>query len=287
MPANLTFDTLKTAVGTGEIDTVIACMVDMQGRLTGKRFHAAHFVESGWEETHCCNYLLATDMEMVTVPGYAATGWSAGYGDYTMKPDLATLRRVPWLPGTAMVMCDLLDHHTHQEVPHSPRAMLKRQIARARAMGFEPMMATELEFFLFEQSYEALRDAGWQSPKTLGGYNVDYAIFGTSKEEEVMRAIRNGLYGAGIPVENSKGEAEAGQEEINIRYSDALDTADMHAIVKNGVKEIAIRRAGPSPSWRNTTTAGRGRPAISTRACGRMTARPASPTRRTGTACPR
>jgi glutamine synthetase len=239
MPANLSFDALKDAVASGEIDTVLTCIVDMQGRLMGKRFHAAHFVDGGYEETHGCNYLLATDMEMHTVQGYAATSWAAGYGDYVHKPDLATLRRVPWLPGTAMVMCDVLDHHSHEEVPHSPRAVLKRQVARAREMGFEPMMATELEFFLFEQSFEGLWDAGYRDLQTLGRWNQDYAIMGTSKEEVVLRAIRNGLYGAGIPVENSKGEAEAGQEEINIRYSDALDTADMHSIVKNACKEIA------------------------------------------------
>jgi glutamine synthetase len=218
---------------------VLTCIIDMQGRLMGKRFHAVHFVESGFEETHCCNYLLATDIEMETVQGYESTSWAKGYGDYVIKPDLSTIRRIPWLPGTAMVTCDLLDHHTHEEVPHAPRSILKRQIARAEAMGFTPMMATELEFFLFQKSYDAISDENYQGLRTLGRYNTDYAIFGTSKEEGVMRAIRNGLYGAGIPVENSKGEAEAGQEEINVKYSDALDTADMHAIVKNGCKEIA------------------------------------------------
>ncbi len=240
MPANLTFDALAAAVAAGEIDTVLTCFPDMQGRLVGKRFHAAHFVNGGHEETHGCNYLLATDIEMATVQGYKATSWEAGYGDYIHKPDLSTLRLVPWLPGTAMVMCDVLDHHTHAEVPHAPRSVLKRQVARARALGFEPMMATELEFFLFQQSYDALRDANYQNLQTLGRYNVDYGIFGTTKEEPLMRAIRNGLYGAGIPVENSKGEAEAGQEEINIKYSDALDTADMHVITKNACKEIAF-----------------------------------------------
>jgi glutamine synthetase len=239
MPANLTFDALKAAVATGEIDTVLTCIVDMQGRLMGKRFHAAHFVNGGYEETHGCNYLLATDIEMNTVQGYRATSWAAGYGDYVHKPDLSTLRRVPWLPGTAMVTCDVLDHHTHEEVPHAPRTVLKRQIARARAMGFEPMMATELEFYLFEKSFETLWDEGYRELRTVGRWNQDYAIMGSSKEEAVMRAIRNGLHGAGVPVENTKGEADAGQEEINIRYSDALDTADMHAIVKNGCKEIA------------------------------------------------
>jgi glutamine synthetase len=239
MPANLTFDALTQAVESGEIDTVLTCIVDMQGRLMGKRFHARHFLDSGFEETHCCNYLLATDLEMETVQGYASTSWKAGYGDYVMKPDLATIRRIPWLPATALVMCDVLDHHTRKDIPHAPRAVLKRQIARAKAMGLTPYMATELEFFLFGQSYDALFDAGYRDLKTLGRYNTDYAIFGTTKEEGVMRAIRNGLYGAGIPVECSKGEAEAGQEEINVKYSDALDTADMHSITKNGVKEIA------------------------------------------------
>lgn len=239
MPANLTFDALKAAVDAGEIDTVLTCIIDMQGRLMGKRFHAAHFVNGGYEETHGCNYLLATDLEMTTVQGYRATSWEKGYGDYVHKPDLATLRRVPWLPGTAMVMCDVLDHHTHEEVPHSPRAILKRQIARARALGFEPIMATELEFFLFEKGFDQLFDEGYRDLQTYARYNIDYSIMGTSKEEDVMRAIRNGLYGAGIPVENSKGEAEAGQEEVNIRYSDALDTADNHSIVKNACKEIA------------------------------------------------
>ncbi|MEM1343841.1 MAG: glutamine synthetase family protein [Pseudomonadota bacterium] len=239
MPANLSFEALSEAVALGTIDTVLTCIVDMQGRLMGKRFHAKHFVEEAHDETHGCDYLLATDLEMYTVPGYAASSWEAGYGDYVHKPDLSTLRLVPWLPGTAMVMCDVLDHHTHEEVPHAPRAVLKRQIARAGALGFTPMMATELEFFLFEQGFDALRDARYAALQPLGRYNADYAIFLTSKEEEVMRAIRNGLYGAGVPVENTKGEAEAGQEELNIRYSDALDTADMHTIVKNACKEIA------------------------------------------------
>ncbi len=239
MPGNMSFSELRAAVSAGSIDTVLVCLIDMQGRLQGKRFHAVHFVEGGHEETHCCNYLLATDLEMCTVQGYAATSWAKGYGDYVMKPDLTTLRRLPWLPGTAMVLCDVLDHHTHAEVPHSPRAILKRQVARAEAMGLRPMMATELEFFLFEKGFDALSDEGYRELRPLARYNIDYSIFGTSKEEAVMRAIRNGLFGAGIPVENSKGEAEAGQEEINIRYAPALETADMHALVKMGVKDIA------------------------------------------------
>lgn len=244
MPGNLTLDALKAAVKRGEIDTVLVAATDMQGRLMGKRFHAQFFVDGGYEETHCCNYLLTVDMEMNTVQGYRSSSWETGYGDYVMKPDLATLRHIPWLPGTALCLGDLLDHHTHKEVSLSPRSILKRQVERARAMGFEPMMATELEFYLFENSYESLRDGqqegrGFTGLKPISAYNEDYHIFQTTKEEEVMRALRNGLHGAGIPVENSKGEADAGQEEINYRYSDALDTADNHVIIKNAVKEIA------------------------------------------------
>lgn len=238
MPGNLTLEDLRKAVKSGEIDTVIAAGIDMQGRLMGKRFHAQFFVDGGWEETHCCNYLLTVDMEMTTVQGYKSSSWETGYGDYALKPDLSTLRRLPWLPGTALVLGDTQDHH-HHDVPHAPRSILKAQVARARKMGFEPMMATELEFYIFENSYENLRDGGLNALRTVGGYNEDYHIFQTTKEEDVLRAVRNGLFGAGIPVENSKGEAEAGQEEINYRYSDALDTADNHVIIKNAIKEIA------------------------------------------------
>lgn len=238
MPGNLTLADLKAAVKAGEIDTVLVAGIDMQGRLMGKRFHAQFFIDGGWEETHCCNYLLAVDMEMNTVQGYKSSNWQTGYGDYILKTDMSTLRRVPWLEGTAMVLGDTLDHH-HNPVPHSPRNILKRQVERARAMGFDAMMATELEFYLFENSYESLRDSNFTGLKPVSAYNEDYHIFQTTKEEDVMRAVRNGLYGAGITIENSKGEADAGQEEVNYKYSDALDTADNHTIVKHGIKEIA------------------------------------------------
>jgi glutamine synthetase len=239
MTAPLSFDDLKTAVADGKIDTVLVCFTDMQGRLMGKRFHAANFVEHGHAETHCCNYLLATDLEMATPDGYAATSWAQGYGDYTMIPDLATLRPVPWLDGTAMVLCDVIDHHTHAPVPHDPRAMLKAQAARADAMGLTPMMATELEFFLFEKPLDELRANGYRDLTPWGKYNEDYHIFATTKEEAVMRPLRNHLVAAGIPVEGTKGEAEAGQEELNIRYADALACADHHTIAKTAVKDIA------------------------------------------------
>jgi glutamine synthetase len=235
----LTLETLKGQVSSGAIDTVLVCLVDMQGRLMGKRFHAGHFVAGAWEETHCCNYLLATDLEMATPEGYASTSWESGYGDYVMKPDLATLRLVPWLEGTAMVLCDVLDHHTHAEIPHSPRAILKKQVKRLEAMGYTPMMATELEFFLFEKSFDEIRKGGFRDLAPISGYNEDYHILQTTKEEHVMRPIRNHLWDAGLPVENTKGEAETGQEELNIKYAHAMDTAEYHTIAKHAVKEIA------------------------------------------------
>ena len=202
MPANLTLYTLKAAWAVA--------LIDMQGRLMGKRFHVQHFLDAH-DETHSCNYLLATDYEMFTVPGYKASSWEKGYGDYAMRPDLSTLRRLPWAPGTALCMVDLLDHNTHEPVPHAPRNVLAAQVARARAMGYEPMMATELEFFMFEESFKDLFDANYQGMTPSARFNVDYALTETSGDEVVMRPLRNLLYQAGIPVECSKGEAERGQ----------------------------------------------------------------------------
>ena len=248
----MTFEELKTQVANDEIDTVLVCLVDMQGRLLGKRFHAGHFLAGAWEETHCCNYLLATDLEMATPDGYASTSWERGYGDYVMKPDLTTLRPIPWLEGTAMVLCDVLDHHTYQEISHSPRAVLKKQLRRLEAMGYDAMMATELEFFLFEKSFDEIRKDKFRDLEPISGYNEDYHILQTTKEEHVMRPIRNHLWNAGIPIENSKGEAEAGQEELNIKYAAALDTADYHTIAKHAIKEIAWQQCHAAtfmPKW--------------------------------------
>lgn len=239
MTAPLTLEALTAAVDAGEIDTVIMAQIDMQGRLMGKRFHARHFLDAGVHETHSCNYLLTVDIEMEPVPGYKSASWEGGYGDYMMKPDLSTLRRVPWQEGTALVLCDILDHHGDRAISVSPRAILKHQIDRLEALGMSAMMASELEFYLFEETYEQAFKSRYGSLTPVSPYNEDYHLFQTTKEEGVMRAIRNGLYGAGIPVENSKGEAWAGQEEINVRYADALTAADNHVITKNGVKEIA------------------------------------------------
>jgi glutamine synthetase len=238
MAGNLTLDQLRKAVAGGEIDTVVAAFVDMQGRLIGKRFQAEYFLESAHEETHGCDYLLADDIDMEPVPGYAAANWEKGYGDFVMKPDMATLCRTPWLEGTALVVCDVLDHH-HHDLAHSPRAILKKQIARLEERGMRAFFASELEFYLFDETFETAREKRYGGLKTAGSYIQDYHILQTTKEEGVMRAIRKGLQGAGIPVENSKGEWGPGQEEVNVRYADALEMADRHSILKNGVKEIA------------------------------------------------
>lgn len=254
MAGNLSLTELKHEVAAGRIDTVIVAMVDMQGRLVGKRFHAEHFVdglggidgqpETGTAgETHGCNYLLTVDIDMQPVPGYAAASWEKGYGDFALRPDFSTLRWVPWLPGSALVVCDVVDgektHHHHADVPHSPRAMLKRQIARLQDQGHQPMMASELEFYLFDETYSSAAAKGFRNLATASDYIEDYGILPTTKEEGVMRLVRSGLHGAGIRVESSKGEWGPGQEEINVRYADALTTADEHVILKNGIKEIA------------------------------------------------
>jgi glutamine synthetase len=238
MAAPLSFDQLKAAVAAGEIDTVVAAFADMQGRLIGKRFQAEFFVGGAHEETHACDYLLANDIDMEPVPGYEAASWNKGYGDFVLKPDLNTLRRTPWLEGTALVLCDVLDHH-HHDMPHSPRAILKKQIARLSERGMSALCASELEFYLFNESFESAAKKRFHGLETAGHYIEDYNILQTSKEEGVMRAIRKGLQAAGIPVENSKGEWGPGQEEINVRYAPALDMADRHVIMKNGIKEIA------------------------------------------------
>ena len=234
----LTLDDLKREVKEERIDTVLVCFPDMFGRLVGKRFHARFFLESAHGETHACDYLLADDIDMEPVPGYKAANWARGYGDFVMKPDLRTLRRIPWLEATALVLCDVEDHH-HKPVDQSPRAMLQKQLARLEAHGLKAMMASELEFYLFDESYRDISDRNFQEPRTSGTYIQDYHILQTTREEPVLRAMRNGLEGAGIPVENSKGEWGPGQEELNTEYSDALSMADRHVIMKNGMKEIA------------------------------------------------
>ncbi len=236
----LTPEELESAVADGSIDTVVVAFTDMQGRLMGKRLHAEFFVEEAIAErgVEACDYLLALDMEMDPVPGYALTNWETGYGDFVLRPDLATLRRIPWLEGTALVLCDL---HSHDGEPirPSPRQVLKGQVERARGLGFEPMFGSELEFYLFKETYAEAHAKGYSGLTPSVPYILDYHVLATTYDEPFIRQIRNGMQAAGIPVENSKGEAWPGQHEINFRFTDAVAMADNHTIYKNGAKEIA------------------------------------------------
>ena len=238
MPGNLAFDQLKKAVAEGGIDTVVVAFVDMQGRLIGKRFQAEYFVASGHEETHGCDYLLADDIDMEPVPGYEAASWAKGYGDFVMKPDITTLRVIPWLGSTALVLADVLDHH-HHDVSRSPRAILKRQVARLAERGMTAFLASELEFYLFDEDYETIRAEALSRPRHRRPLHPGLPHLPDHQGRGRDAGDPARPHGAGIPVENSKGEWGPGQEEINVRYSDALEMADRHSILKNGIKEIA------------------------------------------------
>jgi glutamine synthetase len=238
MAGLMDLEELETGVESGEIDTVVAAFTDMQGRLIGKRATGRFFLEAARHEWHACDYLLTVDMEMEPVPGFKAASWDKGYGDFVVRPDMATLRRVPWLQGTALVLGDVVDHDGN-DLPHSPRAILKRQLARLEAMGLGAKMASELEFYVFDDSYAGAREKHYRELKTAGWYIEDYHVLETTKREPLMRAIRNGMEAAGIPVQESKGEWGPGQEELNLVYAEALEMADRHVVYKNGVKEIA------------------------------------------------
>ncbi len=238
MSGNLDLETLRGLVKSGEIDTVLVCFPDMQGRLIGKRVTGHFFVDHAVGELHACDYLLTVDMEMEPVPGYKAASWAQGYGDFGIKTDLNTLRRVPWLPGTALALGDCVDHDGN-DLPHAPRSILKRQVARAREKGYVAMMASELELYVIDESFASARAKNYRDLEIASWYSEDYHIFQTTKEEELIRAIRNAMDAAGIEVEFSKGEWGPGQEEINLRYADAVEMADRHTIYKNGAKEIA------------------------------------------------
>ncbi|WP_421761031.1 glutamine synthetase family protein [Devosia sp.] len=237
--AAYSLDQLKADVKSGTIDTVLVAFPDMQGRLIGKRFQAEFFLEGAIDETHGCDYLLANDIDMEPVPGYEAANWAKGYGDFVMKPDISTLMKAAWLEGTAIILADLVDHHHHDPIPHSPRAILKAQLARLEKLGLTANFASELEFYLFDEGFRSAWDKGYKNLVTAGYYIEDYHIFQTTKEEGVMRAVRKQLQASGIPVENSKGEWGPGQEEINVKYADALTMADRHVVMKNAIKEIA------------------------------------------------
>lgn len=236
---HLTLDDLRTMIGDGRVDTVVVAFTDMQGRLQGKRLHGQYFLDVVLEHgTEGCNYLLGVDVEMNTVPGYAMTSWERGYGDMEFVPDLDTLRLLPHLPATAMVQCDLA-WPDHRPVAASPRAILRAQLDRAADLGYTALAGTELEFILFEDTYEAASERRYVGLTPSNQYNVDYSILGGTRIEPVIRDIRNAMYGAGMNVEGSKGECNLGQHEIGFLYDEALVTADNHAVYKTAAKEIA------------------------------------------------
>jgi glutamine synthetase len=234
-------DELRLRVDAGEIDTVLLALCDMQGRLQGKRLTARHFVDVVAEEgAEGCNYLLAVDVEMNTVGGYRMSSWERGYGDFSMRPDLATLRPVPWQDGTAMCLCDL---HWEDGAPvvASPRQVLARQLDRLARRGWRANASTELELMLFRETYESAWHKGYRDLEPANLYNLDYSLLATARVEPLIRRIRNCMELAGMAVENSKGECNLGQHEINFLYADALRTADNHVIYKNAAKEIAAQ----------------------------------------------
>jgi len=235
----LTTDELNALIDAGEIDTVIVAFTDMQGRLVGKRASARLFQEEiSSHGAECCNYLLAVDVEMNTVDGYRISSWETGYGDMAMIPDLTTLRLVPWIPGTALVLADLT-YLDETPVAPSPRAILQKQIARLAEKGLVPYVGTELEFLVFENSYRDAWAKGYTGLTPASDYNIDYALLASTRMEPLLRDIRVSMERAGMYCEGVKGECNLGQQEIAFRYEDALTTCDNHSIYKNGAKEIA------------------------------------------------
>jgi glutamine synthetase len=237
----MTLEELRAEVEDGKIDTVLLCLTDMQGRLQGKRLHSRFFVDEVLAHgAEACNYLLAVDVEMNTVAGYAMSSWDRGYGDFVMVPDLDTLMHVPWQEGTALCLADL-QWEDGGDVVASPRQVLRRQLDRLGERGWIANAGSELEFIVFEDSYESAWDRGYTGLTPANRYNVDYSMLGTARVEPLIRRIRNSMAGAGMSVEDSKGECNFGQHEINFHYADALTTSDRHVVFKNGAKEIAAQ----------------------------------------------
>jgi glutamine synthetase len=233
---------LQQLIVDGQVDTVLVAFPDLQGRLVGKRVTGTYWMEhmdAGFRPIHACNYLLAVDSEMTPLPGYEFASWEQGYGDVAMQPDLTTIRRIPWLEATALVLCDVLDEHTNEPVEVSPRRILQRQVERAAEAGYSLKFASELEFFLFRESVDEAAEKGYANLTPHSHVIEDYHILQTTRDEYLIRAIRNGVQGAGIPVEFSKGEAGRGQHEINLVYADPVEMADRHVVYKNAAKEIA------------------------------------------------
>jgi glutamine synthetase len=237
----LTVEDLRHLVDHGEVDTVVVAITDMQGRLQGKRLHARYFLDVVLQHaTEGCNYLLAVDVDMNTVDGYAMSSWSSGYGDFVMQPDLSTLRPLPWQPGSVLVLADL-QWEDGSPVVASPRQILARQTARLADAGLTAFVGTELEFLVFRDTYEQAWSAGYRNLTPANQYNVDYSMLGTARIEPLLRRIRNDMTGAGLVVESAKGECNLGQHEIAFRFDEAARACDGHVIYKNGAKEIAAQ----------------------------------------------
>jgi len=235
-----TVDQLREDIGEETIDTVLVAFTDMQGRLQGKRIHAQFFLDSVLDHgTEGCNYLFAVDVDMNTVDGYAISSWETGYGDMMFDLDLSTLRKLTWQPGTAMIQCDLSWLDGRGSVRQSPRQILKSVADRARGLGFQALAGTELEFIVFDDTYEAAWDSGYRALTPSNRYNIDYSVLGGTRVEPLLRDIRNHMYTAGLTVESAKGECNLGQHEIAFKYDEVVRTADNHSVYKNGAKEIA------------------------------------------------
>jgi glutamine synthetase len=274
----VTLDELRKAVEKGDVDTVLLTIADMEGRLQGKRLTAGHFLDEVVEhDAEGCNYLLAVDVDMNTVDGYAMSSWERGYGDFVMKPDMDTLRTIPWHEGTVLVMADLA-WEDGSDVVASPRQILRKQLARLAERGWVATAGTELEFIVFRDSYEDAWRKAYRDLEPANLYNVDYSMIGTARVEPLLRRIRNSMTAANMRVENSKGECNFGQHEINFHYDQALATADDHVIYKTGARRRSRpRRACRSPTWRRSTSA-RATPATSTARSSTRAAAASSPT---------
>jgi glutamine synthetase len=271
----LSIEQLRDRIDSGAVDTVVVALTDMQGRLQGKRCSGRYFLDQVLDHgTEACSYLLAVDVEMDTVDGYALTSWESGYGDFVLRPDLSTARVLPWQEGAALVLCDVVQH-SGAPVGPSPRQVLRRQLDRLADLGLTAQVGTELEFLVFRESYESAWDKGYRDLTPANQYNVDYSIGGTGRVEGLLRQIRNAMDGAGMYVESAKGECHPGQHEIAIRFDEALRSCDNHTVYKNGAKEIAAlqgwalsfmakygQREGNSSHIHLSLRDGRGRPVL-------------------------
>jgi glutamine synthetase len=236
---HLAFNDLEAMIRAGDVDTVLTVFPDVQGRLMGKRVVGQYFLDHvAGEGLHACIYLFTVDIDMEPLPGFKLTSWEKGYGDMQMVPDMGTLRLIPWLPNTALVFRDVYTEEG-EPIEEAPRWVLRRQVERAAAAGYMVKLGSELELYLFKESFEEARAKRYHGLTPVSGYLEDYHILQTTREEPLIRAIRNGMEGANVPVEFSKGEWGKGQAEINLRYAEALEMADRHTLYKHGAKEIA------------------------------------------------